>query len=101
MARMGKLLTLCLVAFMTAPTLLMAAPANAQSIPKPSVPEFSWLTILPLLATIPTVIILTRHYNVRQGDGGCKKDSANNTHHFSISENAETFKKLFIEKALT
>jgi hypothetical protein len=41
MARMGKYLCLCLIAILAASSLLIAIPANAQQMSKPSVPEFN------------------------------------------------------------
>jgi hypothetical protein len=41
MARMGKYLSLCLVAILAVTSLLMIKPIDAQTITKPSVPEFS------------------------------------------------------------
>jgi|WetSurMetagenome_2_1015567.scaffolds.fasta_scaffold229031_1 hypothetical protein len=41
MVRMGKYLSLCLVVILVVSSLLMANSINAQTIPKPSVPEFT------------------------------------------------------------
>jgi hypothetical protein len=41
MARMGKYLSIILVVILAASSLLIILSANAQTIPKPSVPEFS------------------------------------------------------------
>lgn len=47
MARMGKCLTLCLVVILAASTLLMIKLSDAQSIPKPSVPQFTLQLVGP------------------------------------------------------
>jgi hypothetical protein len=58
MDRLGKYLSLCLVAIMVVSTLLLfAKPIDAQTIPKPSVPEFTvrWMNysyVIPATTTI-------------------------------------------------
>ena len=57
MARMGKYLSLCLVVILAASSLLMVIPTNAQTIPKPSVPEFSVMLVSHPYDVAPTTTI--------------------------------------------
>jgi hypothetical protein len=53
MARLGKYFTLCLVVILAVSSLIMIKPSNAQSIPKPSVPEFD-VNIVTYPYDVPT-----------------------------------------------
>jgi hypothetical protein len=65
MAKMGKFLSLCLAAILAVSSLLMVNPSNAQSIPKPSVPQFS----LDFSSQYNAVIVTIRNQVFNQSNG--------------------------------
>jgi|YelNatPaOPRAMG01_1025707.scaffolds.fasta_scaffold08947_6 hypothetical protein len=66
MAAMGKYLSLCLVAILAVSSLLMVMPSNAQTIPKPSVPEFTLKYVDNSYDVPPTTSTTTDPYTGKQ-----------------------------------